>query len=93
MTAQPMSNEGVEVHEDGGMSFTGREAVNLYAFTMLRNAVILRHKRGMSMLRNQETRMANNYGWSTQKRFNGPKLLADLNKVARENGLPEKSMD
>jgi hypothetical protein len=91
MSAQTMCTEGVEVHEDGGMSFTGREAVNLYAFTMLRNAVIFRIKHGRSMLRGQEARMAQNYGWSTRSRFTKA-LLDDLNKVARENGLPEKTL-
>lgn len=86
--AQTISTEGVEVHEDGGMSFSGREAVNLYAFTMLRRAVMFRQKTGMSMLRNQEARMAQNYGWSTQTRFNAAKLLADLNKVGDEAGIP-----
>jgi hypothetical protein len=89
---QTISTEGVEVHEGGGMSFAGREAVNLYAFTMLRRAVIFRTKHGRSMLRNQECLMAQNYGWSEQKRFNGPKLLADLNKVGAAAGIPEATL-
>jgi hypothetical protein len=86
--SQPISTEGITVHEGGGFSATGREAVNAYAFVMLRRAVMFRMKTGMSMLRNQEAVMAQNYGWSTQKRFNGPKLLADLNKVGDEAGIP-----
>jgi hypothetical protein len=84
---QVISTEGVKVHEDGGMSFTGREAVNAYAFIMLRNAVRFRIKTGMSMLRNQEQRMATNYGWSTGTRFNGPRLMEELDAIAEEFGI------
>lgn len=87
---QKISTEGVEIHEEGGMSFSGREAVNLYAFTMLRRAIMFREKTGMSMLRGQECRMANNYGWSDCKRFNAKRLLADLAKVAEANGIELK---
>ena len=87
MTAQTISTEGVEVSESGTVSFTGREAVNLYAFTMLRRAVIFRIKTGGSLLRGQEARMAQNYGWSTRARFTKA-LLDDLNKVGDEAGIP-----
>jgi hypothetical protein len=86
--AQPISTEGITVSEGGAISATGREAVNAYAFIMLRRAIMFRQKTGMSMLRNQEARMANNYGWSNVKRFNADKLLADLNKVGDEAGIP-----
>lgn len=87
MTAQTISTEGVEVSESGTVSFDGREAVNLYAFTMLRRAVIFRIKTGGSLLRGQEARMAQNYGWSTRARFTKA-LLDDLNKVGDEAGIP-----
>lgn len=59
-----------------------------YAFLMLRRAVIFRIRTGGSLLRGQEARMARNYGWSDRKVFS-PKLLDDLNKIARESGMPE----
>jgi len=89
---QPISTEGVTVHEDGGATFDGREAVNAYAFLMLRRAVIFRGKTGMSMLRNQECAMAQNYGWSKVKRFNAKKLLEDLNKIGDAAGI-ERAKD
>lgn len=86
MTAQTISTEGVEVSESGTVSFDGREAVNAYAFIMLRNAVQFRIKTGHSMLRGQEARMAQNYGWSTRARFTKA-LLDDLNKVGDAAGI------
>jgi hypothetical protein len=90
---QRLSTEGIESTGDGGFMITGRESVNTYAFLMLRNAVIFRMKHGRSMLRNQEATMACNYGWSKAKRFNGPKLLAELNKIGDAAGIERSKLD
>lgn len=87
MTVQPISTEGITTTPGGGFAAEGREAVNAYAFIMLRNAVQFRIKTGHSMLRNKEAVMARNYGWSARKTFNGPKLLDDLNKIGDEAGI------
>jgi hypothetical protein len=90
---QPLSTEGIQSTGDGGFMITGRESINTYAFLALRGSVILRMKTGMSMLRNQEARMAVNYGWSKSTRFNGAKLLADLNKIGDEYGIARAKND
>jgi hypothetical protein len=87
-TKQNISTDGITTDE-GGTSFSGREAVNAYAFVMLQNAVVFRIRHGGSMLRGKEALMARNYGWSDRKAFS-PKLLDDLNAIAREFGLDEK---
>ena len=98
MSEQPkqparLSTEGIESTGGDGFMITGRESINTYAFLALRGSVILRMKTGMSMLRKQEALMARNYGWSERKTFNGPKLLADLNKIGDEFGIARAKND
>jgi hypothetical protein len=59
----------------------------MYAFIMLCNAVKFRKKTGQSMIRGQEARMAQNYGWSASKRF-CPSLIEDLNSLREGLGMP-----
>jgi len=86
------TGEGIEQHE-GGTSFTTPEAINTFAFLSLRSAVIMRMKHGMSMYRGQEARMAYNYGWSKSTRFNGAKLLAELNAIGDAAGIERSKLD
>lgn len=81
-----MSTEGFHIDEQAGtFSATGREAVNMYAFLMIRRALKFRVETGMSMLRGQEMRGARNHGWTTGK--TAKKCLADMNKIAVEMGM------
>ena len=88
-----LSTEGIQSTGGDGFMITGRESINTYAFLALRGSVILRIRTGMSMLRNKEAVMACNYGWSKAKRFNGPALLAELNKIGDEAGIARAKND
>lgn len=85
-TQQVISTDNVTGDEHGNISFQGREAVNAYAFLVLRRSVILRTKTGMSLCRNQEAPMARNYGWSNRSKWS-PALLDDLNKIGDAAGI------
>lgn len=61
-----------------GTLITG-EDIGTYAFLMLHNAVRFRVKTGGSLLRNQEAKMAKNYGWSNAKRMKD--ILRDLDAL------------
>jgi hypothetical protein len=78
--------DGITVSEHGTICADGPDGVATYAFAVLCSAVSFRLKSGRSMYRNQECRMANNYGWSNVKRF-GPKLADDLDEIRAQLGL------
>lgn len=70
---------------DGATVFTGDD-VYVYAFITLLHACRFRAKHGMSLYRNQELKMAHNYGWSEKRTIKG--VLADLELI--HDQMPQK---
>ena len=91
-TPQVLNTENIETTETGAVFFDGPEAVNVYAFLMLRSSVIMRVKHGRSMLRNKEAVMAYNYGWSEKTRWSKG-LLAELNAIGDAAGIKRSELD
>lgn len=80
-----MSAKNITTTEHGTIIADGPEAVNMYAFIMIRRALKFRVETGMSMMRGQEMRGARNHGWTEGK--TAKKCLADLNAIAVEMGM------
>lgn len=65
--------------------FEGPDAVEAYAFLVIRKALQARVERGMKLMGGREIEAAQNHGWTEARTAKG--ALRDMNKIAADCGF------